>query len=109
MKESCDEGLATHVGPESCIGVREEAGEALTGEPAGWVLSSEILNLWSADAVFSGGRPQRAERPRELHQCSTESETPGTQRRISHGSREIPGLPLKLRGRVENPQGATRR
>jgi hypothetical protein len=31
MRESYGEGLATHTGPESCIVVRKDAGEALTG------------------------------------------------------------------------------
>jgi hypothetical protein len=31
MKELYVEGLASHDGPESCAGVREDAGEALTG------------------------------------------------------------------------------
>ena len=50
MKVSCDEGLASHVGSESCVGVREDTGEALTGERAGWVLSSEGV------LVFPGRR-----------------------------------------------------
>jgi hypothetical protein len=28
----CDEGVAIHIGPESCAAVREGRGEALTGE-----------------------------------------------------------------------------
>jgi hypothetical protein len=32
MKESHGEGLATHIGPESCVDTREGAGEARTGE-----------------------------------------------------------------------------
>ena len=35
MKEPYIEGLATHADPESCVGVREEVGEALTGARAG--------------------------------------------------------------------------
>jgi hypothetical protein len=35
MEESYSEGAAIHVGPESCVGVREGAGEALTGERVG--------------------------------------------------------------------------
>ena len=35
MEESDAEGLATHGGPESCVGVREGAGEVLTGVRAG--------------------------------------------------------------------------
>ena len=42
MKESYVEGLATHDDPESYVGVREDAGEALTGARAGRVLSREI-------------------------------------------------------------------
>jgi len=42
MKESYIEGLAPHDGPESCVGTREDAGEALTGGSAGRVLSREI-------------------------------------------------------------------
>ena len=41
MKESYVKGLANHDGPESCGGARKGAGEALTGERAGWVLSRE--------------------------------------------------------------------
>ena len=31
MQVHCDEGVANHIGPESCVRIREEAGEALTG------------------------------------------------------------------------------
>ena len=41
MRVPYDEGLASHIGPESCVGDREGAGEALTGESAGRVLSRE--------------------------------------------------------------------
>jgi len=41
MKESYVEGLAAHDGPESCVGVREGGGEALTGVRAGRVFSRE--------------------------------------------------------------------
>jgi RNA-directed DNA polymerase len=44
MRESYGEGLATHTGPESCIVVRKDAGEALTGVRVGRVLSREIIN-----------------------------------------------------------------
>jgi hypothetical protein len=42
MKESYIEGLAPQDGPESCAGIREGAGKALTGGSAGRVLSREI-------------------------------------------------------------------
>lgn len=45
MQEPHKKGVATHLGPESCAGGREAAGEALTGERAGRVLSSEIITV----------------------------------------------------------------
>jgi hypothetical protein len=47
-KEPCIEGVAIHGGPESCVGVREGVGEALTGGSAGW--ASEPRNQWSRGA-----------------------------------------------------------
>lgn len=41
MKVSYGEDLANHIGPESCAYSRKAAGEALTGESAGQVLSRE--------------------------------------------------------------------
>ena len=45
MKEPDEEGVASHLGPESCAGRREAAGEALTGGSAGAVLSCDIRNF----------------------------------------------------------------
>ena len=42
MEELYVEGVAIHDGPESCVGVREGDGEALTGVRAGQPLSREI-------------------------------------------------------------------
>jgi hypothetical protein len=36
-----DEGIANHIGPEPCVGVREDAGEASAGEHTGQPLSRE--------------------------------------------------------------------
>jgi len=38
MKEPDIEGVATHGGPKSCVGVREGGDEALTGVRAGWAI-----------------------------------------------------------------------
>src|ERR1700726_1983515 len=45
------EGLANHTGPESCVGIREDAGEALTGERIGQPSSRESLIFPDADVV----------------------------------------------------------
>ena len=38
MRELYIEGVAIHDDPESCVGVREGGGEALTGVRAGWAI-----------------------------------------------------------------------
>ena len=48
-----DEGVANHIGPESCAGGREAAREALTGGHVGQPLSGERLHMRSADAIQS--------------------------------------------------------
>ena len=69
MKESYGEGLASHAGPKSCVGVRKDEGEALTGVHAGPVLSRVIVAppqgglLRGADAFEDSGRPHRKRRP----------------------------------------------
>ena len=76
MQVRCDEGVAIHIGPEPCIGVREDAGEASVGERIGQPLSRESFIL-GADVVpntegNTGGRGiasvRRARRgPRPWH------------------------------------------
>ena len=92
MKVSCNEGVASHVGPESCGDDRKVVVEALTGESAGRALSLENLILPSADVVMTGGKQQLASRSRKGCPYSAWSETLRTHRSISRGSREIPGL-----------------
>ena len=54
MKVHHDKGVTTHIGPESCVGIREGAGEALTGDHIGQPLSRERLCLDpGADAVLT--------------------------------------------------------
>ncbi len=92
MKVSCNQGVASQVGPESCGDDRKVVVEALTGESAGRVLSLENVMLRSADVVLSDGRQQRLSRHRKGLSHSAWSETPRTHRSISRGSREVPGL-----------------
>ena len=39
MQVHYDEGVAIHIGPEPCVGVRKDAGEASAGEGIGQPLS----------------------------------------------------------------------
>jgi hypothetical protein len=126
MRVPCDEGVAGHVGPESCGHVREGVVEALTGECAGRISSSEIVIVRDADAVLSRGRQHRSARHREGRSGPAESEAPGTRRSTSRagrsplrggsnrrdGSREISGptrAARAARARAANPRGARRR
>ena len=61
MRELYIEGVAIHGGPESCVGVREGAGEALTGVVRAGLLSREMLGSGvptpsnQAEGNISGG------------------------------------------------------
>src|SRR3954466_3052718 len=57
MRELYIEGVAIHGGPESCVGVREGVGEALTGVRAGWAIEPRNDLVRGADAVSRSGRP----------------------------------------------------
>lgn len=56
MQVSCDEGVANHIGLESCVVHREVSGEALTKGCTGQPLSRERTLFQGADAVILGGR-----------------------------------------------------
>jgi RNA-directed DNA polymerase len=93
MKKSRDEGIATHIGPESCGVTCEGGDEALTGERMGRVFSRERIVLRDADAVRRSGRHHPAHRYGEVGWGPARSETPCTYRSTSHGNREIPRSP----------------
>ena len=46
MQVPYDEGVAIHIGPESCAVAREGLGEALTGVRIGQPLSRESFLFW---------------------------------------------------------------
>jgi hypothetical protein len=90
MKESYGEGVANHTGPESCIVVREDGGEALTGERAGQPLSRENEeSLPGADAVEESGRQHRLSCQRKRQLDPARSKTLGMHGSTLHGNREI--------------------
>jgi len=59
MRELYIEGLATHGDPESCVGVCEGVGEALTGARAGRAIEPRNQGVRGADAVKQVGRQHR--------------------------------------------------
>ena len=59
MRTSYIEGLATHGDLESCVGVREDAGEALTEGDVGRVIEPRNPSFRGADAVPVAGRQHR--------------------------------------------------
>ena len=51
MQVHCDEGIAAHIGPKPCAGIREDVGEASAGERAGQPLSRDRKLIPGADTV----------------------------------------------------------
>jgi RNA-directed DNA polymerase len=96
MEESYVKGLANHDGPESCTGARKGAGEALTGERAGRVLSREIRLDWDADLVRRWGRPQPTCRFGKAWRYPARSETPGMHGSNLRENREILRPPKRI-------------
>jgi hypothetical protein len=87
------EGLAVHGGPESCVGVREGAGEALTGVRVGWVIEPRNSLIRGADAVATGGRQYCWGRFREPSVGLAGSESLGMRGVSKRENREVPRLP----------------
>ena len=88
MKVHCDEGVATHIGPEPCAGVRKDAGEASVGEGIGQPLSRERSSVPGADAfqIAEGNTDGRASASARRPGVVGD---PGMCRRSLHGNREV--------------------
>ena len=96
MRELYVEGVATHDGPESCVGVREDAGEALTGVRAGRAMEPRNHVVRGADAVPRSGRPHCQQRYRELLVDPARSENLCTYGISLRENREVPCSPVWL-------------
>ena len=100
-------GVATHISPESCAVVREDGGEALTGERAGQPLSrerrvhSQVPTSWR-EAEGNTGCLASARGMTDL----ARSQTLRMHGRILHGNREIP--PSSGRDRVPDRIGKSK-
>jgi hypothetical protein len=66
VKVRYGEGLAIHTDPESCAGIREGGGEALTGVRIGGVSSGVSYIVRGADAVAACRRQQAEVRHRKV-------------------------------------------
>ena len=109
MKESYSEG-ACHTGPESCAGIREGAGEALTGVCAGRILNREKKLNRGADVLqlvrkATSGQLHSAELARTPRGLSprARTETP----RTGTGRSRSPILEIATKVRAVNPRGTT--
>jgi len=108
MKESHDEGLAIHIGPDSCACIGNGISEEVTGESAGWVLSPEIKgNIPGADVLPIHGRQHRMLRYGKAYTDPAGSEAPCMHGNSLHGNREALRLALEDRAKVRtvNPEG----
>ena len=94
MRESDTEGVATHGGPESCVGVREGGGEALTGVRAGWAIEPRNQCFVGADVVVVGGRQHRRSRYRELPADPARSKNLCMHEISMRENREVPWSPV---------------
>ena len=94
MRESDIEGVASHGGPESCVGVCEGVGEALTGVRGGWAIEPRNQGVRGADAVKRGGRQHRGQRYRELSADPARSKNLRMHGVSMRENREIPRSPL---------------
>lgn len=93
MQESHDEGVANHIGPESCVSAREVAREALTGGSAGRGMElRKHTNFRTPTFMVAGGRQHSEQRQRELLWGPARSKTLCTYGHISSRNREIPCL-----------------
>jgi hypothetical protein len=83
-----DEGVANHIGPESCAAARKGQGEALTGECTGQPLSRERVSTWVPTPCIRrkvtclGATARASRRPGVV-------KDPGICRRSLRGNREI--------------------
>ena len=92
MKEPYSEGIASHTGPESCVGVREDTDEALTGVHIGQVLSCEMETSGTPTLLSEAEGNTEGSDIRELSCGPAQSETLSMCGNSLHGNREIPGI-----------------
>ena len=110
MQVRYGEGLAIHTDPESCAGIREDAGEALTGGRIGGVLSGVSYVVRGADAVVACRRQQVEVRHRKalLHPASSLDPQHVRTSSVREPGDLRPALGSRAQGRVGKAGGRSR-
>ena len=88
MEVHYDEGVAIHIGPEPCVGIREGVGEASARECIGQPLSYEILILPGCRRFSGLRKATRAKRDIASALRPGVVEDPGMYGRSLYGNRE---------------------
>ena len=88
MQVRCNEGVAIRIDPESCVCIREDADEALTGERIGQPWSRERLVFPEADVVTDTEGNMGSAVSRALSHSGV-VEDPGMCRSSLRGNREV--------------------
>jgi RNA-directed DNA polymerase len=102
MKESHGKDPASHPDPESCVGGRKDAGEALTGAHVGQPSSCEIRSSGVPTLLSEAEGHTEGDVIGESSPDPAQSETLCMRGNSSNGKREIPGVPAGSRaGRPE--------
>ncbi len=109
MQESYRKGLASHPGPESCVGGRKAAGEALTGVNPGQPSSCEISTTGVPTPLSEAEGNTVRDVKGESRADPAQSKTLSMGGNSSHGNREIPSAPAAVgaTGRPEQVQNRT--
>lgn len=107
MQVRCDEGVANHIGPEPCAGIREDAGEASAGERAGQP-SSRDRSLSRVPTLFHRRKATRAGALSQAPARPGAVVEPGMCIRSLRGNREISGLASRSTGLVRNGKARSR-
>ena len=98
MRVRRNEGVATHIDPKPCVGIREDTGEASAGERIGQPLSRESDFFQGADAVtYAEGNTGRT-RQRECPTGPAWSETLACTDAPCTGTGRSPARSFAVRG-----------
>ncbi len=88
MQVHCDEGVATRIGPEPCVSVREGRGEASVGERIGQPLSRESHSSRTPTSLIRRKATRRGASARAPRRSGVVGD-PGMCGRSLRGNREI--------------------